>query len=267
MTSMPKLMKLKDYVTITGTTLGILALICATIGDRASLCIGFFFLTLTVATDLMDGYIARKTNTVNELGIQLDSLNDSLTFGIAPAVLTYQAFKTNIFELNIILIIGCVCFSLGAVLRLARFNISEEPGYEGVPTPLTGLMLICFFFGNFFWAYALGGPGQAGMTEPFPFFSSLIISFLMIVVGWFNITTHIHFKEKDKFVYMLFICFAPAVPIFGIIGITEPGFGLSMFASIFFFVMLTIELLYLIRGFFIDVPEETEKNTSATSAH
>lgn len=259
MTALPKLLKLKDFITLTGTSLGVIALICGMIGGRVFLSLGFFLLTLTVATDLMDGYVARKTDTVNELGIQLDSLNDSLTFGIAPAVLTYQAFHTEILLLNIILIIGCVCFSLGGVLRLARFNISKEPGYEGVPTPLSGLLLICFYFANYFWAYAFGGPGKAGIIEPFPFFSSFIIPFLMIIIGWFNITTYIHFKEKDKFVYLIFICFAPAVPIFGIIGLMEPDFVLSISASIFFFIMFTFEMLYLIRGFFVNVKEAPKK--------
>lgn len=259
MTSIPKLLKLKDYVTITGTTLGIVALIVASLGGREYLSLAFFLLTITVATDLMDGYIARKTGTVNELGVQLDSLNDSLTFGIAPAVLTYQAFKTDILILNIFLIIGSVCFALGGVLRLARFNISKEPGYEGVPTPLSGLLLTCFFYGNYFFAYALGGPGRSGITEPFPFFSHLVIPFLMIIIGWFNITTYIHFKEKDKMVYIIFIVFAPLVPIFGIIGILNPGFIASMTASIFFFAMFVFEMLYLIKGFFVRADEESEK--------
>ena len=92
MTSIPKLLKLKDYITLTGTTLGILALICAVIGSRFFISWGFFLITISLGTDLLDGYIARKTGTVNKFGIELDSLSDSLTFGIAPAVLIYQAF-------------------------------------------------------------------------------------------------------------------------------------------------------------------------------
>ena len=109
--SIPKLLKLKDYITLIGTTLGILALICALMnayyGIRELLSLGFFFISLSVGTDMVDGYIARKTKTMNEMGKELDSLSDSLTFGIAPAILIFQAFRKayNIF-LEIYLICG-----------------------------------------------------------------------------------------------------------------------------------------------------------------
>ena len=156
MTSIPKLLKIKDYVTLCGTTVGIIALLCAVIGTRDFLSLGFFLVSISLGTDLLDGYIARKTETVNDFGIELDSLSDSLTFGIAPSVLTFQAFRTGEIY-DIVLIIGCVCFALGAILRLARFNISDRIGYTGVPTPLSALFLIAFFYANYFYAFALGG--------------------------------------------------------------------------------------------------------------
>ena len=76
----PQLLKLKDYITLIGTSLGIIALICACIGTRAIISLGFFLISISTGTDMIDGYIARKTNTVNELGRELDSLSDSLTF-------------------------------------------------------------------------------------------------------------------------------------------------------------------------------------------
>ena len=146
--SIPKLLKLKDYITLIGTTLGILALICALMnayyGIRELLSLGFFFISLSLGTDMVDGYIARKTKTMNEMGKELDSLSDSLTFGIAPAILIFQAFRTeSIYDL--VIIIGSICFAFGAVLRLARFNISKEPGYTGVPTPISAYLMIAYF--------------------------------------------------------------------------------------------------------------------------
>ena len=150
----PQLLKLKDYITLIGTSLGIIALICACIGTRAIISLGFFLISISTGTDMIDGYIARKTNTVNELGRELDSLSDSLTFGIAPAVLTYQSFKTDSL-FDIILIIGAICFAIGAILRLARFNISEVPGYTGVPTPISALLLTVYFYANYFYAFGI----------------------------------------------------------------------------------------------------------------
>ena len=247
MTSIPKLLKLKDYITLTGTTRGIIALMLGCFGTRYSISFGFFLITITLGTDLLDGYIARKTGTVNRFGIELDSLSDSLTFGIAPAVLIYQAFRIGgIYDY--ILIIGCICFALGAILRLARFNITteEQSGYTGVPTPLSCLTIIVFFYGNYFLSYGLGG-----ITHPFPEISYYLIPIIMIFIGWFNITTHIEFGQKSKYVYVAVILLSPVAPIIGIIGLMDPNFGISVGLSIFFFGCFLVFISYFVIGFFI----------------
>lgn len=239
--SIPKLLKLKDYITLVGTSLGIIALVCACIGHPDLLSLGFFLVTISLGTDMIDGYIARKTNTVNEMGKELDSLSDSLTFGIAPAVLAYQSFKTNTF-FDIIIIGGAICFAIGAMLRLARFNITESPGYTGVPTPISALLIVTFFYANYFYSIAIGD---------FWGISSYIIPIIMILIGWFNISTYIQFGEKDKTIYALFIIVAPLCPIFGIIGISSPNFITSIIVSIFFSCSFIILIITIIRGFFL----------------
>ena len=241
----PQLLKLKDYITLIGTSLGIIALICACIGTRAIISLGFFLISISTGTDMIDGYIARKTNTVNELGRELDSLSDSLTFGIVPAVLTYQSFKTDSL-FDIILIIGAICFAIGAILRLARFNISEVPGYTGVPTPISALLLTVYFYANYFYAFGMGG-----IEYPFPEFALYLIPAFMILIAWFNITTYINFGEKDKTIYIVFLIMAPLCPIFGIIGILNPGFLISMIVSVFFLISFIYALTFIIRGFFL----------------
>ena len=243
--SIPKLLKLKDYVTLIGTTLGVIALICACIGSREFLSLGFFLISIALGVDLTDGYIARKTGTVNEMGKELDSLSDSLTFGISPALLSFQAFRIGGF-IDTFIVIGSLCFIFGAILRLARFNISKEPGYTGIPTPLSALSLITYFYANYFYAFAKGG-----IDYPFLTISSYLIPFFMIVIGWFNITTYIKFGEKDRIVYLTFLIVAPACPILGIIGILNPNFAISMIVSIFFLICFIFIIAFFIRGFFI----------------
>jgi len=245
----PKILKLKDYITLIGTTVGILALICAALGGRAIISLGFFLLSISQGTDMVDGYIARKTNTVNEMGKELDSLSDSLTFGIAPAILTFQAFKTGTL-FDIVLIIGSICFALGAILRLARFNLSGIKGYTGLPTPISALLMITFFYANYFYAVAIEGNSSFS-----PFFSllpisSYIVVFFMILIGWFNITSYINFNERDKTIYIGFFILAPLSPLFGIIGLSNPTFAVSIACSIFFLVSFFIFLIFIIRGFF-----------------
>ncbi len=249
----PKLLKLKDYVTLIGTSAGILALICAVLGSRAILSLGFFLISISQGTDVIDGYIARKTNTINDLGRELDSLSDSLTFGIAPAILTFQAFKTEtLFDL--VLIIGSICFALGAILRLARFNLSEIKGYTGLPTPISALLLITFFYANYFYAFGMGGN-----SYPFLLISSYLAVFFMILIGWFNITSYIHFSERDRTIYIGFFILAPLSPLFGIIGLNNPNFTVSIIVSIFFLVSFITFLIFIIRGFF-NKPEVEKKS-------
>ncbi|MFX1502524.1 MAG: CDP-alcohol phosphatidyltransferase family protein [Promethearchaeota archaeon] len=245
MSSIPKLLKLKDYITLIGTSLGIIAIVCACIGSREFLSLGYFLISITLGTDMIDGYIARKTETVNEMGRELDSLSDSLTFGIAPAVLAYQSFKTGTL-FDIFIIIGAICFAIGALLRLARFNITESPGYTGLPTPISALLTICFFYANYFYAFAMGGN-----TYPFLEVSSYLIPILMTLIGWFNITTYIHFGEKDKATYLLFLIVAPLCPIFGIVGISSPNFLTSIIVAIVFLGSFILILLLILRGFIL----------------
>ena len=243
--TIPSLLKIKDYVTLIGTTIGIIALICGSFGTRDAISLGFFLISITLGTDLIDGYIARKTGTVNDMGRELDSLSDSLTFGIVPAILSFQAFKTGTIY-DYILIIGCICFALGAVLRLARFNILENPGYTGVPTPVSCLLIIGFYFTNYFHAFAYGG-----LTHPFLDITYFIVPFLLIFIGWLNITTYIKFSEKGKIVYYGFILLAPLSPIFAIIGLLNPNFIESMTVAIIFLILFLILFVWTVFHSFL----------------
>ncbi|MHA1914767.1 MAG: CDP-alcohol phosphatidyltransferase family protein [Promethearchaeota archaeon] len=254
--SIPNLLKVKDYVTLTGSALGIIALICACLGfnHREYISVGFFLVTLTLGTDMIDGYIARKTKTDNDIGRELDSLSDSLTFGIAPAILTFQAFRTGTVY-DIFLIIGAVCFAYGAILRLARFNISEIPGYTGVPTPVSAILLILYFYANYFYAF-----GRGGITYPFPVFANYLVPFLMILIAWFNITTHVRFGKKDKATYLGTMILTPFCPILGIIGLLNPNFVVSTIVSIIFIILFTLFIAFIIRGFLQQTLKKGENN-------
>ncbi len=241
--TIPSLLKIKDYVTLIGTTLGIIALICGSFGTLHVLSLGFFLVSMTLGTDLIDGYIARKTGTINEMGKELDSLSDSLTFGIVPAILSFQAFKTGTFY-DYFLIIGCICFALGAILRLARFNILADPGYTGVPTPVSCLLMITYFYINYFHAVAYG-------SLMFLDIANYIGPFLLIFIGWLNITTYIKFSEKGKSVYYLFILFAPLAPIFGLIGILNPTPTVSIIVSLIFLFCFILLLGWVILHSFL----------------
>ncbi len=241
MSSIPKLLKLKDYITLSGTVLGIIAIICAVVGHRYFLSWGFFLLLICIVTDLADGYVARKTGTVNQIGKELDSLSDCLTFGIAPAILIFESFRRGGYY-DFAIIIGATCFAVAALLRLARFNLAEAPEYTGLPTPLSAFLVIIFFYANYFQAFALGGGGEKGLVYPFAEISYYVCPFLLVLIAWLNITTHIGFGKKNKKVYTLFFTLLPICVIVAIIGVINPTSIVSMVVSI----ILTIAMLFFL---------------------
>jgi CDP-diacylglycerol--serine O-phosphatidyltransferase len=82
--------------------------------------LGMFF-------DALDGRIARMTGTTSDFGAQLDSLADTVTFGVAPALLVKSILTPAFPLLSGKLVFGiCLVYVLGAALRLARYNVESE---------------------------------------------------------------------------------------------------------------------------------------------
>ncbi|HJN76924.1 MAG TPA: CDP-diacylglycerol--serine O-phosphatidyltransferase [Myxococcota bacterium] len=82
---------------------------------QAGLLIGF-----AGVFDMLDGRVARMTNSQSEFGVQLDSLADVVSFGIAPAVLVYN---WGLDSLGIVGLAAAFLFVICGIFRLARFNV------------------------------------------------------------------------------------------------------------------------------------------------
>lgn len=87
--------------------------------------------------DGLDGHVARAAKQESDFGIQLDSLCDAITFGVAPVFLMVNL--SDVFHLRFLWGIG-VMFSLCVLLRLARFNVEAREGaghdyFRGLPSP------------------------------------------------------------------------------------------------------------------------------------
>ena len=102
----------------------------------------FRFIYIAIVFDAMDGYVARKTNTVSDFGAELDSICDVVSFGVAPAYLVYYYFEGT-FSL-----ITSLVFLICGALRLARFGILDVKYFVGLPIPAGALVLsiICELF-------------------------------------------------------------------------------------------------------------------------
>lgn len=109
---------LPNVLTFTNLGLGILALLSVFARDYTLSAI----LIITAALmDRFDGQLARKLDAESEIGKQLDSLCDLISFGVAPAVLIWS-FSLQIF--GIIGIIVIILFAVAGAYRLAKFNVT-----------------------------------------------------------------------------------------------------------------------------------------------
>ena len=105
------------------------------------------FIGVAVVLDMLDGRIARMTGTTSEFGVQLDSLADLISFGMAPAVLAFQWGLIPLGRMG--WAVGFV-YLTAAALRLARFNIQtnhDKRYFIGLPSPAAaGLVAATIFY-------------------------------------------------------------------------------------------------------------------------
>ena len=83
------------------------------------------FIGFAVVLDMLDGRIARLTNTTSEFGVEFDSMADIISFGIAPAILS---FSWGLQALDRLGWAAGFMFVAAAAMRLARFNIQSSSG-------------------------------------------------------------------------------------------------------------------------------------------
>jgi len=116
----------------------------STYGNHDYLVIAGVLIFIGAIFDAFDGAIARALNVESEIGMQLDSLADAVSYGIAPGVLAYQAYLhklPEIFGISIGVAVAAV-FPVCAVYRLARFNCEEGgQGFTGLPSPPAGIIV------------------------------------------------------------------------------------------------------------------------------
>lgn len=153
-----------NVITLTNLSLGGFAIVFALNTNHLRLSLLLIF--IAALADRFDGMIARKFNIESELGKQLDSMSDIISFGVAPALLLYQGVLHEFGgpgTFFTVFYIGCGAF------RLARFNITESNGYfTGLPITAAGCLATLSFL-------AIGFvPAQTFL------FIIILLSFLMV---------------------------------------------------------------------------------------
>ena len=154
----PRLLRRKRMVAVTPALLTLGNAICgfacityaARVGPEGAEVTSLHFAALMIfaamAFDALDGPVARLAKLTSEFGAQLDSLADAISFGVAPAFLMLK-FSADVYYPHARLLwVICVLYMLCAVLRLARFNVTQanDPEHEtfcGLPSPAAAGMV------------------------------------------------------------------------------------------------------------------------------
>ena len=144
------------------------------------------FIGIAAIVDFLDGFVARLLKASSEMGKQLDSLADVVSFGVAPGLIVYQflrlsyAQEINGLDVNTLWLSVAFIIPCAGAYRLARFNIdsSQSTGFKGVPIPAAGLLIAAFPLiyhqNNSIFVYELL------MNKWFWYAIILVISYLMV---------------------------------------------------------------------------------------
>jgi CDP-diacylglycerol--serine O-phosphatidyltransferase len=137
-----------NIITMSNMTMGFFAIILASRGDVKSLALAGILVCIGSLFDALDGAVARAMRVESPVGVQLDSLADGIAYGIAPAVIAYQAYLSRLPQSGLYIDSGmliALIYPVCAIYRLARFNITaaedDHIGFSGLPSPAAGILI------------------------------------------------------------------------------------------------------------------------------
>lgn len=110
---------------------------------------GALLIFAAAIVDFLDGFVARLFKATSEMGKQLDSLADVVSFGVAPGLILYQLLRISYaggeggLDVSVAFLLPAVLIPCAAAWRLAKFNLDTEQqfSFKGLPTPAAGLAI------------------------------------------------------------------------------------------------------------------------------
>jgi CDP-diacylglycerol---serine O-phosphatidyltransferase len=199
---------------------------CVIYAMRGEYAIAAPFVGIAMVLDTLDGRIARLTGTTSEFGVQFDSMADIISFGIAPAILTFSWGLTALGNWG--WAAGFV-YVTAAAMRLARFNIQagsvDKRYFVGMPSPAAATVPASTIF-----AY------PSGFQEPIgaiPVLALVLIpAFLMVSTIKFRSFKTFDLQARRSYTVLLviasLIAFVSAHPALALVTLSY-GYLLSAF--------------------------------------
>jgi CDP-diacylglycerol--serine O-phosphatidyltransferase len=118
---------------------------CVVYSTRADFDTAALFIGIAMVLDTLDGFFARLTNSSTAFGVELDSLADVISFGLAPAIL---AFTWGLWPLTRLGWAAGFIYVTAAAMRLARFNVqsttavaTDKRYFVGMPSPAAAAVI------------------------------------------------------------------------------------------------------------------------------
>ncbi len=194
---------LPSLFTIGNVLLGFYAIVCGLNGDfqRAALVV-----VVAAVTDSLDGRIARMTGTETEFGKEFDSLADVITFGVTPALLSYQ---WGVKDLAARAWLVPLFYVVTAASRLARFNVqqlkaADSRHFVGLPAPAAAIAICSLMF------YA---PDPAWRDWALGLMAAALVLIGMLMVSTFRYTSFKKLDLRKRWSYRV------ALPLAAIVGV------------------------------------------------
>ncbi len=142
-----KLFTIPNILTLSNLVCGTIAVIEILLFQNLQA--AFILIIAAAAFDFLDGMVARLLGQYSEIGRELDSLSDMVSFGLAPSIVMFSLFMGADKCIDNAMWIehgAFICFSIVccSALRLARFNVDAEQksSFIGLPTPANALFCL-----------------------------------------------------------------------------------------------------------------------------
>ena len=187
--------------------------------------------------DAFDGRVARMTQTQSDFGVELDSLADVITFGVAPSILVYKWALSGMGTAGVAI---CAIYASCGAIRLARFNVIAHEGgpsryFVGLPIPLAAGMLVSLVIA----LEHLRAP-VAEAVGMWPIASLvLVLSFLMVSTIRYRTFKEAGLHPRTLFVFALIVAVGVVVAYR-----SRPSLVLLVYFSFYILLGLAEELVF-----------------------